>query len=396
MRTILIIIFLLMYHSLPAQVPPDTIDEDSFDWTHWDFQDWEKQIDKDKYRKKNIYKTYNQAEQYAKDEGIDMPIRKGIYTYLPDADTFLLESTADYIGRLSHWVDDYLSKDAGKVILDAGLALLYQQIEPIVAAFAKQNEKYLKKTLPPGEGVLTWDFIIRKPITRKAEESEKSWVRIIAEEMINDMVEKNADGTYSIQRENLEYMKQVGIINYLKMSVLNWELVRAIELEVPKEVLDYATMVKTIYNEGKGLVDESKSLYRQLHDWDLQTAIPEDYRQWKALSEGVFENKMTLNEMALKRKKQLALTYQQLSGQYKEDAIDLKARILSDDELKMSDSERTKALQIVEEYLQEAIRLKAKADQMLQESIDPVFLDSKHKVAGIYSVYQTLQQQYEK
>lgn len=126
MKYIVIIYLFLNGSYLMGQSLPDhqELPTDSLDWIYWNQEQWESQVEKDRYKKKNIDPTQDQAYEYGKQHGITMPSRHGIYTYDPQTDTLIRESDEDYSNRLNSWIDQYLLSAAQPVIIEASLAWL--------------------------------------------------------------------------------------------------------------------------------------------------------------------------------------------------------------------------------------------------------------------------------
>ena len=390
---------LLLVLPVLCQAQLDTLQNEvhleAMPWLDWNYNQWQKQVEKDHYQKKQADDAQEKAYQYGRQYEVFVPIRKGGYTYLPEEKTLVEETTVEYMERMLAWVDEQLDEDLQQVIIDASLAWLYQQIEPVVAAFAEQNEEMLDKLLPKGQGVISWDFIIRSPIKKKAERSQQQWVRLVAEKILSDLVKENADGTYRLQRENLALLRQVGFVQYLQMTLLDWHLARSFELAVPEQMLQYAGALKQIYEEVEDIGQQADMLYQQVTSYDPLSSLPHSLPFNPARQKEIRQNQLVQQEVASQRQKQLALVYKQLAQRNMEDAQDLKEKLDQPDYFKMSEAERAQAIVIVDEYLQEAYLLQAKAEKMLQSSSTIAHKNQKTQVAQFYQLYQKINQQYE-
>lgn len=186
--------------------------------------------------------------------------------------------------------------------------------------------------------------------------------------MLHNLFKKNVQGKYELQRERIELLKQVGMIRFLKLSVMDWEIIQSFTLAVPDEMLSYAQVLQEVYESGKATFQAGKALYQQVNMLDTELNIPGQWEQLEALSFDIATNQLTIAEIVSKRRKLLALTYRELAQRYRQYGDELHQKLKEKDQLKMNDAERIKALQMTGRYLEQSISLQAKAQQLLTSS----------------------------
>ena len=369
---------------------------EEYEWKNWSEKDWEdeyKEDYQDYYKKKEAQKILGEAYQQAQEQGIKMPQRHGPLTYDPKTNEVYFESDEDYQDQLNDFLDG-LEDELTEFGKDAALEALYLALEPTLKALKKKNSAILDAVIPRGSGVPVWD-----PAEEEVKENEegkknfKYWIKLAAENVMQNLFKKNAEGKWELQRSNVEQLKEVGIIRFLKMSVLDWELATALELEVPDAIMDYSETLKGIYTSGKSTFEAGKELYQEVSALDTELALPTSLDQLKEIGGNLLLSQMTMQEMVKKRQKVLALAYQELADRYQEYAEDLNDKLLEDNVLKMTDGERLKAHDIVQSYLQQSIQLKAHAEELLDMHQRPHDQRHKEEMLEIYTTYQRVKSQ---
>lgn len=349
---------------------PDFDEEDpvnEFDWRDWSKGDWKDQFSEyeDYYKSDKAQKIRQQSYQQAEKEGINMPQRHGPLTYDPQTGEVTLETEEEYVDKLNEYLDG-LEDELTDVAKDAALEALYLALEPLLKALKEKNSTILDAVIPRFGGVPVWDPVEEnQKEKREGGRNFKYWVKLAAENVMQNLFKKNAEGKWEIQRENVRLLKEVGVVRYLKMSVLDWELAQALELELPDEILDYADGLRAVYQSGKSTFEVGKELYQEVATLDTELPLPTSFDQLKEITVSTVTNQLTMRAMITKRQKVLALTYKQLAERYEQYADDLNDKLRADDVLRMTDGERLKAHHIAQNYLQQSLQLKAHAERLL-------------------------------
>ena len=385
------------YDWTPYTEEPGFFDEadptDDFDWEDKSKSDWKDEFKEyeEYYEEDEAVKIRNQAYQLAEDEGINMPQRYGPFTYDPESDKAILENDNDYVKRLYGFLEN-LEDELTGVGYDLALELLYIKLQPLLKVLKEKNAAILEAIIPEFGGVPVWDPVEEEQKeTQEGKKNFKYWVKLAAENIMQELFKKNAKGKWELQEENVRLLKEVGIVRYLKMASTDWELAKALELEVPDEILSYASGLQAVYQSGKSTYEAGKELYREVSTLDTELPLPTSFNQLKEIGTNMVANQVTMQAMVKKRQKVLALTYKQLAERYQEYGQDLNDKLQQDDVLKMTDGERLKAHQIAQQYLQESVRMKEHAEQLLDMHRRPHDIQHKEEMIELYTTYRRIQ-----
>lgn len=377
---------------------PDDDPLPDFDWSTWQQEDWEKTYIEDYkhyYQQKEANKILHEAYLSANEQGIRMPQRYNGYTYDPEQEELYLETELEYSNRLEDWIEnlesEYRPDELTEAGIDMALDILYLELEPILKVLKEKNAAILDQIIPEMGGIPVWDPV--EDNMKENQEGKKNfqyWVKMAAESVLQNLFQKNAEGKYELQREKIELLKQVGMIRFLKMCIMDWEIMQSFTLEVPDEILSYAQTLQDVYESGKATFQAGKALYQQVNMLDTELNIPAQWEQLKALSTDIATNRLTIAEMVNKRKKILALTYRELAQRYQQYGEDLNQQLKEKDQLKMNEAERIKALQIANAYFDQSFRLQAKAEALLSESYKNSATANKDHYMVQQAIYERL------
>ena len=410
MNKIFAIVSILCYLSLPGYSQDDDPDENPFDWLKeiedveldegdagnfidqqdWKESDWRDQFKdyEELYEKKNASEKQAEAYQLAQDQGINMPQRFGPVTFDPETGELILEDDEEYAKRLNDFLGN-LNDELTSVGFNLALELLYAKLLPLLKVLKEKNAAILKTLIPNFGGVITYDPV--EEDTKEDKEGKRNfkyWVKLAAENILQNIFKENAEGKYELQREQLQLLQQVGVVRYLKMTLMDWELAQSIGLELPDEILSYASVVHDIYSSAQATVGAGKALYQSVTSLDTDLNIPTSLEELKEDAANIFANKLTTQEMVNTRRKLLAKTYQQLAARYREYGEDLNRQSKLNEFLKMSDSDRVRVSAIAQEYFNESLRLQAKSEDLVKASLVSAGPQNKDEVIQYYQLYR--------
>ena len=370
---------------------------EEYEWKDWGEDDWKGKFKEyeDYYKENKAQEIRKQAYEQAEQEGINMPQRHGPFTYDPETGEVVLESEEAYLDKLNEYLDS-LEDELTGVAKDAALEALYLAVEPILKALKEKNSALLDAIIPQFNGIPAWDPIEENQKDKKeGSRNFKYWVKLAAENIMQNLFKKNAEGKWKLQRENVRLLQEVGVVRFLKMSVLDWELARSLELEIPDEILTYAEGLRDVYQSGKSTFEAGKELYREVSTLDTELPLPTSLAQLEEIGTNMVINQLTLQEMVKKRQKVLALTYRQLAERYQDYGQDLNDKLRQDDVLRMTDGERIKAHHIAQHYIQQSVELKAHAEQLLELHAKPHDPKHKEEVLALYRTYHQVKAQFD-
>lgn len=327
-----------------------------------------------------------QAYQYGKAQDLDAPV------YESQRGGVGQESEEAFFRQMESWTQN-LEDELGELGVDAGISLLYAQIEPLLDKLKETHRQLLTHLLPSMGGVPANDPLLKNRIDQEKEERNfKIWVRTVAEAIFHELFQKDALGKYQLQRANLRQLHEVGLFRYLKIRLIAWEQARVLELPLAEELLDLDVNLKTLYQQFKDHSASSAGLFQALRPIALDGPPPADWRQYQSRLLAGQQNSLLLNEMVQQRAKQLALTYRGLSERYLLQAREINEKLLVPYEMKLNDAQRLKAHQMAFELTLRASTLSSKAAHLLTESYQP---SSKEKITQWHSLYVKTKTMYE-
>ena len=190
---------------------------------------------------------------------------------------------------------------------------------------------------------------------------------------VRRMTKNTRDDVAATQRLQFGYrnfLKQTGSTASLKVSNAESEqqavgLAKSISNQLG--AYSFAANLDRLYQEERLPMEKSQTLYEQLIPFDemlvfTELSAFEDYRQARQ------GNVTALEEMSQRRKLQLAKTYQQFADQKVAKAAELRALLTSDQRFLMTEAERLETLRRMQNYLLSSQQLKAKADELMQQT----------------------------
>jgi hypothetical protein len=304
MKTLFLLLFLLSGLPGNGQQLPDT----DFPWQEEDDY-WRDLYNNPDYRKyyqdKHPEETLRKAWEYARQQGINPE----------NAQNFLDALAGDITDNL---LDAFEEEVLEQLMEEVGIARYLDQV----------YEQILKAALPKPGGIPVIDVGMEPAIKKgKTPHNLKNMLRLAVEKWINQQWKKQVAGIYGIQREDLEYRKQVGLVALLKMAALEYEHFLSLEIMLPEQVLNYATQVQQIYQSAEESLVKGKSLFTKFNLTATDLEIPESIEKLQLLEESNGRAKTASWEMINQRRKTLALAYLQLAERAHKKGQDLQQAI---------------------------------------------------------------------
>ncbi len=368
-----------------------------FEWSSWDEDQWKDKFKENKklYQDKEALEQRLAAYRQAQQQGVNMPQRYGPITYDPAKDAAYFQSDQEYYIELASFLNEFEDEITDKA-KDLALDALYKLLEPKLKVLQDKYAKVLDKVLPESKGVPTYDPL--EEVSKKKSEGNKNfkyWVKLGAENIFQHIFKKNAEGKWELQREQLALLQQVGVVKYLKMTLMDWELAQSFALAFPDEVLSYAEALQDVYHASEATFTAGKALYQQITQLDSEWGLPTSLTELKdnALQTGL--NQLTTAEMVNTRRRYLSKTYRQLAQRYEQYAQDLQEKLDKEDYFKMTEGERIQAHGIASEYLAESLRLYQHAEDLLSDNLKSSSLLGKDALLNEHARFQKLKSYYE-
>ncbi|MEK6482434.1 hypothetical protein WJR50_33170 [Catalinimonas sp. 4WD22] len=196
--------------------------------------------------------------------------------------------------------------------------------------------------------------------------------------LIQQLTEQSMDtvsATYQLQAFYQAYLKQAVSTALLRISDLDEESENTLQVLQASSYLEeysFANTLAEIYHAQIEPAHKSQLLFEELIPYDESLMLPE-LSSFDADQEQRKLNQFALEEMSYKRKLLLAKTYQDLAESRLEKAQELQVLLKSDDAFSMTENKRLETLKRMQEYFQSSLKLKTKADQLIQKSASNSF-----------------------
>jgi hypothetical protein len=394
----------LVFASVLPRVAFAQTDDDDFnpyesaEWMKFTDSDWEQ---KAQTHYDNSDNAHHQASEWARKNGMDTPEFHQTMDKIKELQdqpqteevkTELNQLYSKLVNDMNKWIDGLPKIDDIKGI---GLQLLIQQATILAAKYEESIYQMMKSVLPGGSGIPVTDPIRNNGIEDdNTVPNHKTLINQLVEMFLNEMIKKDAEGTQTLQRNNIERMKEAGAAKYLKLAAMNWELLKSQELKSLQSIADFSGELQSWYQYATTSIKDGQKLYGEITKIPSNVKLPTKV-QLQALNKHVVTNQLALAEMVDTRKKTLATTYNQLAERTIQKAKDLESKLALDNHFKMTEGERLQAQMIVNGYYQEAMRIKAKADRLVQDSYNSKTAQQKQAAMQTYQLLQSLSQQSE-
>lgn len=195
----------------------------------------------------------------------------------------------------------------------------------------------------------------------------------LALEFFSELSEQTKDtvtSTFDLQYNYQQHLKQTTSTANLEFFTLeNFAEEVKYALQTTHHLNDYsfATNLNNIYHSQTEPSEKSKALYEQFVPFD-PTLIFSNLSDFNLYQKQRMQNVVALEEMAHRRKLQLAKSYQLIAQERIEKANQLQALLKQPERFSMNESERLELMTTLQQYLQSALTLKTKADQLMRES----------------------------
>jgi hypothetical protein len=196
--------------------------------------------------------------------------------------------------------------------------------------------------------------------------------------LIQQLTEQSLDtvsATYQLQALYQEFLKQTASTASLRISSLDEERDNALQvLQASSHLEDYfyTNHLAEIYHNQIEPAQKSQLLFEELTPYNESLMFTE-LRSFEADQKQRKLHQLALKEMSDKRKLLLAKTYQDLAESRLQKAWELQLLLQSDDVFSMTEQQRLETIKRMQEYFHSSLKLKTKADQLVQKAASKSF-----------------------
>ncbi len=187
------------------------------------------------------------------------------------------------------------------------------------------------------------------------------------------LIQQKVADIYQLQEDYQEFLKQAETVNELEWADLTESQAHALALETNMDAYVPAyqniASLKKAYDKLNGS-GSAQSLYEQLDGFGAHSALPQNLLDLEAMLEGLSVNRAAFDEMAYKKKLQVALSYNQLAEDLLEKAQQLSQALLVNERFSMTEGERLASIKQAHDYILQSMDLKLQADQLVLDVME--------------------------
>ena len=190
---------------------------------------------------------------------------------------------------------------------------------------------------------------------------------------VSRQIEQKVSDIYQLQKDYQEFLKQAETVQNLQWADLVASESQAMSLEnhMDAYVPAYENIgtLKQAYATLEG-VNGALSLYQELDGFGADTPLPATVAALQQQLEDLSVNRAAFDEMAYKKKLQVALSYNQVAGDLLEKAQELSQVLLVNERFSMTEGERLASIKQAHDYILQSMDLKLESDQLVLDVMD--------------------------
>ena len=204
---------------------------------------------------------------------------------------------------------------------------------------------------------------------------------------VSERIEETVNDIYQLQDDYQEFLKQAETVQDLRWADLveNHAQAMSVETHMDAYVPAYENIgtLKEAYATLEG-VGGALSMYRELDGFGSDTPLPATVTALQQQLEDLSVNRAAFDEMAYKKKLQVALSYNQVAEDLLEKAQELSQVLLVNERFSMTEGERLSSIKQAHDYILQSMDLKLQSDQLVLNVMD----EAEHSKAGPLQRYE--------
>ncbi len=204
---------------------------------------------------------------------------------------------------------------------------------------------------------------------------------------VSFLIEQKVTDIYQLQEDYNEFLKQAETVNELQWADLLGNQAHAMALQIDMDAYvpayENIAMLKEVYATLEG-IGGGEALYQQLDGFGSGSRLPQDFRALEAMLEGLSVNRAAFDEMAYKKKLQVALSYNQVAEDLLEKAQELSQALLVNERFSMTEGERLSSIKQAHDYILQSMDLKLQSDQLVLDVME----EAEHSKSGPLMHYE--------
>ena len=190
---------------------------------------------------------------------------------------------------------------------------------------------------------------------------------------VSYVIQQKVSDIYQLQEDYKEFLKQAETVNELEWADLVESQAHALALETDMDAYvptyENIASLKQAYATLEG-TSGSEALYEQLDGFGANSPLPKNFSTLKDMLEDLSVNRAAFDEMAYKKKLQVALSYNQIAKDLLEKAQQLSQALLVNERFSMTEGERLTSIKQAHDYILQSMDLKLQSDQLVLDVME--------------------------
>ena len=190
---------------------------------------------------------------------------------------------------------------------------------------------------------------------------------------VSRQIEQKVKDIYRLQEDYQDFLKQAQTVRNLTWADLVHNQAHALSLETYMDayVPAYENIgtLKQAYDALDG-IGGAVQLYQALDGFGSDSSLPASIIALQQQLEELSVNRAAFDEMAYKKKLQVALSYNEVAGDLLDKAQELSQALLINNQFSMTEGERLAAIKQAHDYILQSMDLKLDSDQLILNVVE--------------------------
>jgi len=190
---------------------------------------------------------------------------------------------------------------------------------------------------------------------------------------VSRQIERRVSDILDLQENYQDHLRQAGSVGQLRWSDLVNSQQQAMSLSTDMDAYvpayENIDQLKAAYESLEGL-SGSLALYQELEGFGADTRLPQNITALQMMLENLSVNRAAFDEMAYKKKLQVALSYNQVADDLLGKAQELSQALLINERFSMTEGERLSGIKQAHDYILKSMDLKLESDQLVLDVME--------------------------
>ncbi len=190
---------------------------------------------------------------------------------------------------------------------------------------------------------------------------------------VSRQIEQTVSDIYTLQDDYQDFLRQAESVQNLRWADLVSNQSQALSLETRMDAYvpayENIATLKQAYQTLEG-VGGALQMYQQLDGFGADTQLPVSVTALQQQLEDLAVNRAAFDEMAYKKKLQVALSYNQVAEDLLEKAQELSQALLVNERFSMTEGERLSSIKQAHDYILQSMDLKLESDQLVLDVME--------------------------